>query len=82
MSCFYEFERDLVRDRTIKALETKRKRGLNGGGPKTRHAKLTKALQDYHKGDMTVKEILKTYHIGRSTLYKYINLKHQQDSKT
>lgn len=80
MGCFYEFERDIIRERTTKALESKRRRGVMGGRPKINNSKISKALEDYRKGEMPINEILKTYGLGRSTLYKYIKLENK-DSK-
>jgi DNA invertase Pin-like site-specific DNA recombinase len=78
MGCFYEFERDIIRERTMKALESKRKRGLMGGRPKVNNSKIKKALADYRKGDMSINEILESYDLGRSTLYKYIKLENEE----
>ena len=67
----YELEKDWVRERTIKTLESKRKRGIFGGRPKIPKSLVTKVLADYDRG-MTLKELLSCYHISKTSLYKYI----------
>ncbi len=74
LSSFYEFERELIRERTIKALESKRKRGIVGGRPKVNSVKIKKALEDYVNTDIKVEDILKIYGIGKSTFYRYLKL--------
>ncbi len=72
IACFYEFERDIIRERTLKALESKRKRGLNGGRPPVPANKIKRALEDYDKMTIPVSEILSTYNISRASFYRYI----------
>lgn len=68
-----EFERNLIRERTKAGLEAARARGRVGG----RRAKLTpeqvatlKTM--YESRAHSVKEICKTFHISKPTLYKYL----------
>ncbi len=74
IACFYEFERDIIREQTKKSLESKRKRGIMGGRPRVASSKINKALEDYKKGDVPVQDILKIYGLGRSTFYHYLEM--------
>ncbi len=80
IACFYEFERDLIRERTLVALESKRKRGLMGGRPKISPVKIKKALEDYKSEIIPINEILNTYGIGKSTFYRYLNLSKKSEN--
>ena len=70
-----EFEREVIRERTNAGLQAARARGRLGGRPKLQTLdpkKITLAKQLYDDGNMPVKEICDTLHIGRSTLYRYM----------
>lgn len=72
-----EFETDLIRERTIAGLDAARARGRKGGRPKGLKpeqitlAKTIKAI--YDKKEMTVAQIAKSFRIGRTTCYRYLN---------
>ena len=71
-----EFERDIIRERTMAGLAAARARGRLGGRPKA-HAlntqkKVTLAQSLYDNKDNTIDEICKTLNISRATLYRYI----------
>ena len=70
-----EFEREVIRERTNAGLQAARARGRLGGRPKIQTKdpkKIALAKQLYADGNMPVHEICETLHIGRSTLYRYI----------
>jgi DNA invertase Pin-like site-specific DNA recombinase len=70
---FAEFERDLIRERTIAGLKAARARGRKGG----RKFQLTKAQVRLaqvamHNRDTSVEELCKELGITRPTLYRYV----------
>ncbi len=70
-----EFEREVIKERTIAGLQAARARGRLGGRPKIQSRdpkKIAHARKLYADGSMTVQEICDTLHIGRSTLYRYV----------
>jgi DNA invertase Pin-like site-specific DNA recombinase len=70
-----EFEREVIRERTNAGLQAARARGRLGGRPKLQTLdpkKIALVKQLYADGNMPVKEICDTLHIGRSTLYRYV----------
>lgn len=67
-----EFERDLIRQRTIEGLEAARSRGHKGGHPTLDARKVELALKMYDSKTCTVAEITKATGIGKSTLYTYL----------
>ncbi len=71
-----EFERNLIRERTIAGLEAARARGRHGGRPGlTGAASKVAAAQKLHKAGGSIAEICQTLHISRATLYRYLKLK-------
>ena len=68
-----EFERDLIRERTVAGLNAARARGRLGGRPKSLSATQEKMLLSmYSDKNISVQEICETLEISRSTLYKYM----------
>jgi DNA invertase Pin-like site-specific DNA recombinase len=70
-----EFEREVIKERTIAGLQAARARGKLGGRPKiqTRDPKkIALAKQLYADGNMPVQVICDTLHLARATLYRYI----------
>ncbi len=71
-----EFERELIKERTLAGLEAAREKGNIGGRPKG----LTKKAQNialtaeylYKEEKLSVNEILDQLSIGRATLYRYL----------
>lgn len=71
-----EFERELIRERTIAGLEAAKEKGIFGGRPKG----LSKKAQNialtaeylYKEQKLSVNEILEQLGIGRATLYRYL----------
>src|SRR3954447_12966215 len=69
-----EFERNLIKERTIAGLIAARARGKSGGRPKRspKASKVTMAKRLYGDKSNTVDEICKTLNISRATFYRYI----------
>lgn len=68
-----EFEREIIRERTIAGLESARARGRFGGRPRAldeNRAKLARRLKE--EGEHSVEEICSMLGVGRSTLYRYL----------
>ena len=69
-----EFERDLIRERTMAGLESARARGRKGGRPKAMDEKKAAMARTMHREQShTVQEICETLGIGKTTLYRYLN---------
>jgi DNA invertase Pin-like site-specific DNA recombinase len=68
-----EFERNLIRERTVAGLKAARARGRNGGRPAQLSAKEIKTIRALLKtADMPVAEIAARFGVARSTLYRTI----------
>jgi len=69
------FERSLIRERTIAGVAAARARGRKGGRPglDTFSRKVAMAKKLYKDKTNTIADICKTLHISRATLYRYIN---------
>ncbi len=68
-----EFEREVIRERTMARLESARARGRHGGRPRAldeNRAKLARRLK--REGEHSVEEICSMLGVGRSTLYRYL----------
>ncbi len=72
-----EFERNLIKERTIAGLEAARSRGRLGGRPAlvSNSAKVSMAKKLYADKTNPIAEICKTLNISRATLYRYIQMK-------
>jgi DNA invertase Pin-like site-specific DNA recombinase len=72
-----EFERNLIRERTIAGLDAARSRGRLGGRPelKASSSKVAMAKKLYADKTNEISEICKILHISRATLYRYIKVK-------
>ena len=69
-----EFERELIRERTIAGLSSARARGRNGGRPYTMTpAKLRLAQAAMAKRDTRVGDICKELGVTRQTLYRFVS---------
>lgn len=77
-----QFERELIRERTMEGLASARARGRMGGRPGKDKKIVEQALTLYDSMAYSVDEISKTTGISRATLYKYVNLRkeNQNDS--
>jgi DNA invertase Pin-like site-specific DNA recombinase len=73
-----EFEREIIRERTMAGLEAARSRGRKGGRPAglSKEALVTakNAKILYDSGERTVKEIAESLEISRATCYRYIDI--------
>jgi DNA invertase Pin-like site-specific DNA recombinase len=68
-----EFERQLIQERTRAGLTAARARGRLGGRPKALQPNRQKrAVQLYHKKELTVREICEMMGISKPTLYAYV----------
>jgi len=68
-----EFERNLIRERTIAGLKAARARGRKGGRPKALDAKKTAlAHRLYNEKQHTIVEICQILGISKPTLYTYL----------
>lgn len=71
-----EFEKDLIRERTMAGLRSARIRGKMGGRPKglskeaQRRACMAEAL--YAQKELSINEITQQLNISKTTLYKYL----------
>jgi DNA invertase Pin-like site-specific DNA recombinase len=70
-----EFERNLIKERTVAGLEAARSRGRLGGRPKPKGyaSKVAMARKLYSDETNTIDDICKTLNISRATLYRYLN---------
>ncbi len=68
-----EFERNLIRERTMAGLESARARGRKGGRPKALdESKREVAVKLYYEEKHTAREIADIMGISRATLYNYL----------
>lgn len=68
-----EFEREIIRERTMAGLKAARARGRLGGRPRKLDKNKVKMVLDlYHSGNYTVGQICELYGISRQTLYNYL----------
>ena len=73
-SALAEFERDLIRERTMAGLRAARSRGRTGGRKQQMTADKIKVAASLMKDKSnTVKDICQTLQISRGTLYRYIS---------
>ena len=69
-----EFEREIIRERTMAGLESARARGRHGGRPRAldeNRVRLATRLKE--EGEHSVDEICSMLGVGRSTLYRYLS---------
>ncbi len=74
-----EFERELIRERTLAGLEAARARGKKGGRPKglskSAQGKAHTAELLYKEGKLSVSEICSQLDLSKATFYKYLKLR-------
>src|SRR5699024_9629653 len=73
LSVLAEFERDIIRERTMAGLKAARARGRKGGRPKVNQQKLNQAMDLYHSQRMSVKDIQEATGISAATLYRKLS---------
>jgi len=71
-----EFERNLMKERTVAGLTAARARGRTGGRPKGSpdERKVALARKFYHDHALSIPDILKTLNISKSTLYRWVDI--------
>lgn len=75
-----EFERNLIRERTMAGLEAARARGRKGGRPRALDAKKTElAYRLYDERNHTIAEICEILGISKPTLYAYLARRNETD---
>ncbi len=68
-----EFERNLIRERTVAGLKAARARGRNGGRPSKLSPKEIRTIRALLKtADIPVSEIAARFNVARSTLYRTV----------
>ena len=68
-----EFERNLIRERTLAGLKAARARGRNGGRPKKLSPKELKAIRTLlRSNEVPVQDIAAQFKVNRSTLYRNV----------
>lgn len=69
-----QFERDLIRERTLAGLTAARARGRKGGRPRKLSDKdIAMVRQLYESRTVSVKEIADRFRVSRSTIYKVLD---------
>jgi DNA invertase Pin-like site-specific DNA recombinase len=69
-----EFEREMIRERTLAGLESARKRGRNGGRPyKMTATKLRLAMASLGKPETKIRSLCKELGITKQTLYRHVS---------
>jgi len=70
-----EFERNLIKERTVAGLQAARTRGRTGGRPKQNPEarKIALAKKLYHENSLSIPDILRTLNISKSTLYRWVH---------
>jgi DNA invertase Pin-like site-specific DNA recombinase len=68
-----EFEREIIRERTLAGLKSARSRGRAGGRPKALTPKEVQMLRNMAADkSLTISDICQTLGIGRTTFYRYV----------
>ena len=67
-----EFERDLVRERTLAGLQAARARGRTGGRPTVRTPEKQRTAQALHNADEDVASIARVLGISRASVYRVL----------
>jgi DNA invertase Pin-like site-specific DNA recombinase len=70
-----EFERNLIKERTVAGLDAARVRGRTGGRPRRNpdSGRVAFAKRLYRDSRMSIPEILKTLNISKATLYRWVH---------
>jgi DNA invertase Pin-like site-specific DNA recombinase len=67
-----EFERDIIRERTLAGLKSARDRGRSGGRPKKLTDKQVGIAKQLYEANTPINEICKTLGISRKTFCRYV----------
>ena len=68
-----EFEREIIRERTLAGLQAARARGRRGGPKRKLTDDKVQVAQTLYDTQMPVNEICRTLGISRATFYRYVN---------
>ncbi|MFC1833872.1 recombinase family protein [Thermodesulfobacteriota bacterium] len=80
-AAFAEFERDLIRERTLAGLAAARARGRKGGRSRVLGgSKLKTAFKMYDSQEYTVRQICESLDIKERTFYTYLSRRKEQDA--
>ena len=75
-----EFERDIIRERTMAGLKAARDRGRLGGRPKVMDEnKLELAIELMNNPKYSVKDVCKTLNVSKATLYRHLGKKKAEE---
>ena len=76
-----EFEREIIKERTMAGLKSARSRGKVGGRPKALTPKEVQMLRNMSADkSLTVSDICKTLSIGRTTFYRYVKAENKEET--
>jgi len=78
MAVFAEFERSIIRERTIDGLKAARARGRKGGRPMTDKKKLDRAIKLYETEEFTVAQIEESTGVSKGSLYRELKRRKQE----
>ena len=67
-----EFERELIKERTLAGLKAAAERGRKGGRPRVMDANKIEQARALHRSQIPISEICKTLGISKGTLYRNI----------
>ena len=77
-AAFAQFERDLIRERTLAGLNAARARGRKGGRPKIlSDSKADTAFKMYDSNNYSISEICQNLNIKQRTFYEYLRRRKQ-----
>ena len=68
-----QFDRDIIRQRTMEGLSSARARGRKGGRPRKASKGIELALKMDDSNDYSISEIESATGVSKSTLYRYLN---------
>lgn len=66
-----QFDRDLIRQRTMEGLSSARARGRNGGRPKIEQKNVDLAMKMYNSKTYSITQIIQATNVSKSTIYRY-----------
>lgn len=67
-----QFDRDIIRQRTMEGLSSARARGRKGGRPKKDSSDMELAFKMYDSKEYSIMEIEKATKVSKSSLYRYL----------
>jgi len=76
-----QLDRDIISENTKSGLAAAKARGRVGGRKPSDRKQVEKALKMYYTNEFSVKEILETTGISKTSLYKYVNKNKEEREK-